>query len=412
MPLRRSHTKSRKGCLECKRRHVKCDEGIPKCTLCAKRKLDCSYPASPSDLDSASGSPSAQDGFEADGNQLLPARMLEMRLFHQYLTSTYHTLAHDGLAPYHLSITLPRMATSFPYLLDSILAFSALHLASIEADNHQAWLDAAMRYHSRACSGLFKVLPETTKEHYEPAFAASVFIMLFATGVPVISSDSRPVDPLSKVMEVRALITGCAILYYQLIETGWQGELNGWLRVMDADESLRGGPADRYEVCSTLGPGAMLNLDTCSDGSFDDDVKPLFDLHKGLTQDRKIITSLKEMQPVIESADPEHQTIYQSTWQRLYEVVALWPKVGPDGGVIAWPYFITDAFLALLQEGDWFARVLFLHYGMAMGLLRNRWYVRDLGRRFVLAVLESIDDIPSIWIDTISWIKQGVGVYG
>lgn len=248
VPLRRSHTKSRKGCLECKRRHVKCDEGIPRCTLCKKRKLGCSYPASPGDLDSPSGSSSAVDGLEADGDQFLPTRMLEMRLLHQYLTSTYHTLSEDGLSPYHLSITLPRMATSFPYLLDSILAFSALHLASIESDHHQSWIDAAMRYQSQACSGLYKLLPNISKEHYEPAFASSVFIMLFATGLPVISTDNRPVDPLSKVMEVRTLIMGSAMFYYRLIETGWQGELNGWLRVMDTEENLKNRQGDGYAV--------------------------------------------------------------------------------------------------------------------------------------------------------------------
>ncbi|KAJ5358842.1 uncharacterized protein N7496_011255 [Penicillium cataractarum] len=65
MPSRRSHTKSRKGCLECKRRHVKCDEGTPKCTLCRKRRLECSYPPPQSDLDSTHGSPSGQDGSES-----------------------------------------------------------------------------------------------------------------------------------------------------------------------------------------------------------------------------------------------------------------------------------------------------------------------------------------------------------
>lgn len=35
---------SRKGCQECKRAHIKCDEKLPVCTRCKKRKTECNYP--------------------------------------------------------------------------------------------------------------------------------------------------------------------------------------------------------------------------------------------------------------------------------------------------------------------------------------------------------------------------------
>ncbi|OJJ42329.1 hypothetical protein ASPZODRAFT_20556 [Penicilliopsis zonata CBS 506.65] len=41
--LRRSHKKSRGGCLPCKQRHVKCDEGRPGCLLCAMSDRECTY---------------------------------------------------------------------------------------------------------------------------------------------------------------------------------------------------------------------------------------------------------------------------------------------------------------------------------------------------------------------------------
>ncbi|KAI0428531.1 putative Zn(II)2Cys6 transcription factor [Xylaria sp. FL1042] len=41
--LRRQHTKSRNGCSECKRRHVRCDEQRPSCTNCIKAKRKCEY---------------------------------------------------------------------------------------------------------------------------------------------------------------------------------------------------------------------------------------------------------------------------------------------------------------------------------------------------------------------------------
>ncbi|KAF5665377.1 sterol uptake control 2 [Fusarium heterosporum] len=42
--LRRAHRKSRNGCLECKRRHIKCDEHRPNCSNCVTSERTCSFP--------------------------------------------------------------------------------------------------------------------------------------------------------------------------------------------------------------------------------------------------------------------------------------------------------------------------------------------------------------------------------
>ncbi|CAG8120448.1 unnamed protein product [Penicillium olsonii] len=382
MPSRRSHTKSRKGCLECKRRHVKCDEGIPKCSLCRKRKLECSYPPPNEDADSPQGSSINQDEVEGSATGELPqaTRMMEARLFHQYMTSTYHTLAQDGLSANHLSVNIPRLATSFVYLLDGIHALSALHLASIETDNRVSWLDAALRYQSQACSGLGKVLADITTREYEPAFVTSIFIMLFAMGYRVISVDTKPPDPLSLVREIRTLISGPAMLFDKIVKGGFTAKLEHWMHVPDTKESLP-------DVTNT-------NTDTSADTNI------LFRLHAN------IITSLDRLHTTINTNKGPHHSAYQVTWQQLYQAIEPWPKIGPQGGPLAWPLFLSDEFFTLIQNGDWIARVLFLHYGTAMRLLCHRWYVRDWGRRLVLATLESLEDIPPEWVDTISWIRR------
>ncbi|CAG8897550.1 unnamed protein product [Penicillium egyptiacum] len=370
MPLRRSHTKSRKGCLECKRRHVKCDEGIPKCTLCKKRKLECRYPHPNEGEDSPMASSSAQD--ETESGTVTPprdfplaTRLLETRLFHQYLTSTYHTLSRDGLSAHHLSMTIPRMAASCPYLLDSIHAFSALHLASVETDNRASWLDHAVRYQSQACAGLSKVLPEMSPQDYEPAFVSSIIIMLFAIGSRVLSLEARPLDPLLVVLEARTLISGPAMLFSRIKEGGIDAQLDGWLCAPDTQESLESGK-----------------------------------------NDQDIMTSLARLHSIIDTRKGSDQPTYCATWQQLQQAIEPWPKIGPHGGPLAWPLFLSDKFSSLLQHGDWIARVLFLHYGVAMRLLCHRWYVRDWGRRLVWATLQQLDEIPQDWEETISWIRR------
>lgn len=139
------------------------------------------------------------------------------------------------------------MATSFPYLLDSILALSALHLATVEAVNRLTWLDAAVRYQSQACSGMGKVLPDVTPVHYESAFVSSVLIFLFATGFPGISPESnKNSNPISEVLEGRRLIMGTAMLFERFNEMGVDAKLSGWLCVPETEESLEKNEQNRY----------------------------------------------------------------------------------------------------------------------------------------------------------------------
>lgn len=149
-------------------------------------------------------------------------------------------------------MTIPQMATSHPYLLDSILALTALHLAATEPSNRQKWLEAAMRYQSLTCSGLGKVIPEITHDQYGPAFVASVFIILYAQGFPVISLDTHPVDGLSQVLEVRTLISGCAMLFTKITELGIEGELEGWLSTPDTEEVLEPRTQNGYHLRSRI----------------------------------------------------------------------------------------------------------------------------------------------------------------
>ena len=41
---RKGHTKSRRGCFNCKRRRIKCNEKRPDCNHCIKAGLQCEYP--------------------------------------------------------------------------------------------------------------------------------------------------------------------------------------------------------------------------------------------------------------------------------------------------------------------------------------------------------------------------------
>ncbi|KAJ5177663.1 uncharacterized protein N7500_000362 [Penicillium coprophilum] len=301
------------------------------------------------------------------------------------MTSTYLSLSQDGLSAHHLSMTIPRMAASCPYLLDSIHAFSALHLASLEPDNRTSWLNHAVRYQSQACAGLSMSLSEMSPPDYEPAFVSSIIIMLFAMGYRVLSVENRPLDPVSVILEARTLMSGPAMLLSRILEGSVEAQLDGWLCAPDTQESLGTGEHDH-------------------DGSPVKNTHVLFGLHQYVPA-RDIVRSLDRLRLIIDTREGSDKPIYLATWQQLHQAIEPWPRIGPHGGPLAWPLSISDNFSSLLQRGDWIAQVLFLHYGIAMCLLCHRWYVRDWGCRLVLATLEPLSKIPQEWEETISWIR-------
>ncbi|KAK3401614.1 hypothetical protein B0T20DRAFT_450624 [Sordaria brevicollis] len=68
--MRRSHRKSRKGCLECKRRHIKCDETRPRCINCQTVDRECSYPILPGTSHTGTGGGSDEPSLSSPADSL------------------------------------------------------------------------------------------------------------------------------------------------------------------------------------------------------------------------------------------------------------------------------------------------------------------------------------------------------
>lgn len=168
---RRSHRKSRNGCIECKRRHIRCDEGRPTCTNCTIAERVCSFPTppaaaglevpsphpqsqarhSPARSSSSTGSkslgddppratpqslPSFNESFAAAAPPpSIPASPISSSFTPQHLMLLHHveTSMTDDILGIGQTATVidmaVRHAVEFPYLIDQLLAFSAMHLA-------------------------------------------------------------------------------------------------------------------------------------------------------------------------------------------------------------------------------------------------------------------------------------------
>ncbi|RPB13171.1 putative ubiquitin carboxyl-terminal hydrolase 2 [Morchella conica CCBAS932] len=194
---RRSHTKSRKGCRTCKRRHIRCDENFPQCRNCTKHNVRCDYMDAPADGENPPipGSPdlniSSQDQQELDnwvvkGEWPFPSLGLNNEPSPSSYSPTDLRLIH------HISSVAVKMQESKPekdqlwtkrvpidFVMHSLLALSASHLSWLTACS--ATMHLAYQHRGLALKGLQKAIGSFCKENSDAVLAASILLSWQAT---------------------------------------------------------------------------------------------------------------------------------------------------------------------------------------------------------------------------------------
>ncbi|KAI3572640.1 Upc2 protein [Fusarium oxysporum f. sp. albedinis] len=185
-PGRRAHRKSRNGCSECKNRHLKCDETRPECRNCVISELVCPYLAIPS---TPSGPVAASTLTSVVGNHLLAVpRETQDGTRHSgpTFTATHMTFLHYAVTNMSDFMALQvrgqpvidaalENAYKAPYLLDQVLALSALHLSTQNVAQASSFRRQATELQTRAL-GLFNEAKDHISE--DTYVSTSLFVSL------------------------------------------------------------------------------------------------------------------------------------------------------------------------------------------------------------------------------------------
>ncbi|KAF5963477.1 UPC2-like protein [Fusarium coicis] len=168
---RRGHTKSRRGCYNCKRRRIKCQETRPACGHCTKTGLKCEYPSMPQIT-------------HQPHHQIPLFSLQDMRFFQHFLMQCYphHPLKQEDIWTHEI----PCIAHNHEYLMHAILGFSASELMR----NDASIVSSAMNHRIKAIRAIKKRLAETARSSmdYEEANAmvATCYALTFQSGLPLI----------------------------------------------------------------------------------------------------------------------------------------------------------------------------------------------------------------------------------
>uniref|UniRef100_A0A060T8C9 ARAD1D02662p n=1 Tax=Blastobotrys adeninivorans TaxID=409370 RepID=A0A060T8C9_BLAAD len=205
---RRSHKKSRLGCLNCKRRRIKCDESRPQCTNCIRHSITCDYlqvsqagssatslsvsPESEFDNGSVSrvNSPAwnGEDSVQSPSLALDSASSrfdyLDLDLYQHYIAFTSSLMDTDEQSVHRWRFDMPAMASFFPFIYHLMLALSGLHKAQMTKQNVALLRERAHQHYNTGVRGLSALLPTANDDNCEAIYIGSTLVCLcyFAAG--------------------------------------------------------------------------------------------------------------------------------------------------------------------------------------------------------------------------------------
>ncbi|KAF2215115.1 hypothetical protein CERZMDRAFT_35456 [Cercospora zeae-maydis SCOH1-5] len=219
MTVRKTHTKSRRGCLACKRRHVKCDETKPRCAPCNRLDLDCTWPnpggsasgegvgqnASPTPSPSwSSNIPNTPDPHQHPSSEPPDLAIADLKLLHFWTLNTSLTCTSQTTLHTYQSV-LVELGFKFPYLLRGILALSALHRATVYPSERKELMFKSSEHYDAAISAYLDALKNPDPATCAPVFALSGILYMHQLGMAQVQ---RPEDPIAAICSWIQVVRG------------------------------------------------------------------------------------------------------------------------------------------------------------------------------------------------------------
>ncbi|XEV01488.1 hypothetical protein FSHL1_006775 [Fusarium sambucinum] len=388
MPPRLGYKKSRRGCLMCKQRRVKCDENQP-CTACARHGVVCVYAEAP-DTRSRSRGPStekthSQGETPRQGDLLMSAVspdplpylakfvkgqepieqstwLTDLELMHHHSTCTYLTLPRANELQHIWQVEMPKLALRHVYLLHQVLSVSAYHLAHLNPDRPEYPI-CASQHQNEAIKGLRSAIGSISQDSCVEIFLSSSLLSIgaFASFSTQNSGQQPGVDDL---LDVFVLIRGMNDILNKYQTTLNQSRLGGLF--------IRGSSCELTPVLTAI--IAQLRQITIPDG-FDPSMA-------SLCQD-SILSAITWIEKSIgTTANPD---------LRIALTLCL---------------SVSAEFLDLIKQRNPVALCVLAHYCVVLNQAGSfTWYMAKWGRLVVLDIWKEMD--PE-WRPLLQWCMEAV----
>ncbi|KAK9492442.1 hypothetical protein V1508DRAFT_158707 [Lipomyces doorenjongii] len=421
MPSRRTHTKSRLGCLQCKKRRVKCDEKGPRCGNCTKHNIACKYTGSSVnrlllsrivysnnqqclDTEERSSSGSSHVSPTSSYSQSPPSTgssgrlstttpsslrpldilsnlidrnpqftsnlyMQDLDLMHHYSTQTYRTLSEATKIQEIWKTVIPKEALAHRFLMHGLLALSALHLIEInngdKGPSRMMYMEIATRHQSLALSSFRPELNSITPLNCNALFAFSCFLSIFAFASSQCMGIEQGMAPVEEIVQAFSLLRGV----YEILHMAWD-----WIEKGQLEPLLRHPGTSTTGAVSAEARAALDHLEEVNNDNRDSEAKEVCcaAIHK-----------LRES--------------FENFYSQCLQVRI----------AMAWPITVPPAYIILLKSRQPMALVILAHYCVILRWLERCWWLTGWSEKLVEEIYQSLD---ASWRPSIRWPVKIVGL--
>ncbi|KAJ9151381.1 Sterol uptake control protein 2 [Pleurostoma richardsiae] len=377
---RRSHKKSRRGCLECKRRHIKCDESRPVCLNCSTAERVCSYPgdtstprlhtphsatsspslspaSNPALAELANGTFARQDITIGEPVDPPNVNFLHLELWNHFITESYNFVPTNSPLVKQTKELMIKYAFECPYLMYQVLAIAARHLCIVKPDHSAFYRHQAIQLQTHALT-LFNSL--------DPDAAAS---------------NRAPILLFSSTLSFHSLCDALST------------------RESDSDIFL-----DRFMAYVHLHRGVQKVVGGSWNQIIESDLGPIILASSGISQATGIGHECDELRVRIGASGLDEESL-----QACEKAIGFiqWALDGADNAterraraILSWPPLLSERFVELLEERRPEAVATLAYYAVLLHHCRDLWLVGDSGNYVVRLVAERLG--PQ-WAGSMRW---------
>ncbi|KAF2870497.1 hypothetical protein BDV95DRAFT_495800 [Massariosphaeria phaeospora] len=384
---RKAHTKSRRGCFQCKQRHTKCNEDYPQCSNCVRLTIDCTWPLSsrprnllqPHHPDGAvlsSQSPHPEihvSPFNTSHTKPLEINAVtavteyslsEMKLLHHWTSKTCQSIHPQVTATNSVWETeCTELALEHTFLLHGLLALAAVHKAVSAPTNDKRSLqlqaDAQL---NKALATYRRNLEHPTAETAVPMFLLASVLISYNMACAQLEP---PEDPIGAIHHCFRLLQGVRVVIHPHWELVRSSSVYRLLTDIVTNPTLDPGPED--EVAEIVHLRALV-LEAADVDAQDREacIDAISGLHRAFVRTRKCSPDLNE-----------HSVMFM------------------------WAASLTDHFLLLLSRQNPLAVVILSHHAVLMSETRYAWYIYRWPQRIVSAA----EKILGARSDLLKWLE-------
>ncbi|KKK20001.1 hypothetical protein P175DRAFT_0444468 [Aspergillus ochraceoroseus IBT 24754] len=389
MPPRRSHTKSRYGCDQCKKRRVKCDEQGPPCSNCISREIECTYSKAPvaRGLSHAQAGPvpvhstntsrhpdqnysHVSDTPPAGSSKVPELRGLE--LMHKFSTETYQSLCNSPSDYYSWQMIIPRQALNHQFLMSGLLAVASLHIAStMDPPGALTYINTALEYHSQTLTSFRHAIDDINPENCDAVFAHSVVTTVLSIALPQLTTkkDDSP-SMTENIIVASELLQGVSNIL---------NICRPWLKL----KMFFSGSGKKFWEWSAA--------------ALDDETEAALNNLVKLTDDMK--------------DNPDLKRIIQNALVLLRQCFTRFAHSKDIASVLAWLASVDKEFVGVLRCRQPVALLVLMHWGALLHELHGKvWWGRNSGSALVLELLTELHPHRAEWGNAFLWLKQKVGL--